>query len=139
MAGLTVISEQCSFAGLQGFYSHESEVCGGTMTFSLFRPPQATEGKAVPLVTYLSGLTCTAENFTTKAGAQRVAADGGPPTPGGASPVMSAVGAEDGGGGRRQDPLVAIAPTLGDAGSTREQLVEHSGRGWSPFSHGGVP
>ena len=77
MSGMTVLSEQSSFAGLQGFYSHESQVCGGTMTFSLFRPAQAVEGKATPLVTYLSGLTCTAENFTTKAGAQRAAAEAG--------------------------------------------------------------
>ena len=75
MGNLTTVSEQACFGGTQGFYSHESKVCGGPMTFSLFTPPQARDGARVPLVTYLSGLTCTAENVTTKAGAQRVAAE----------------------------------------------------------------
>jgi S-formylglutathione hydrolase len=71
---LTVISQQRCFEGTQGYYSHESEVCGGTMNFAVFQPPQAKKGP-VPLVTYLSGLTCTEANFTEKAGAQRVAAE----------------------------------------------------------------
>ena len=75
MTELTTLSENRCFGGVQGFYSHPSEVCGGAMTFSLFKPPQALDGESVPLVTYLSGLTCTAENFTVKAGAQRVAAE----------------------------------------------------------------
>lgn len=75
MTALETVSENRCFGGVQGFYSHASEACGGTMTFSLFRPPQALEGATVPLVTWLSGLTCTAENFTVKAGAQRVAAE----------------------------------------------------------------
>ncbi len=45
------------------------------MNFSVFQPPQAKDGAKVPLVTFLSGLTCTEENFTTKAGAQRIAAE----------------------------------------------------------------
>src|SRR3546814_4555580 len=45
------------------------------MNFAVFQPPQAKGGKKVPLVTFLSGLTCTEENFTVKAGAQRVAAE----------------------------------------------------------------
>ncbi len=75
MTELTTVSEQRCFGGIQGFYSHPSAACGGTMTFSLFRPPQALDGERRPLVTWLSGLTCTAENFTVKAGAQRVAAE----------------------------------------------------------------
>ncbi len=75
MKGLTVVSEQRCFGGTQGVYSHESKYCNGTMRFSLFQPPQALDGARVPLVTYLSGLTCTEENFTVKAGAQRAAAD----------------------------------------------------------------
>src|SRR3546814_13901115 len=47
------------------------------MNFAVFQPPQAKGGKKVPLVTFLSGLTCTEENFTVKAGAQRVAAEPG--------------------------------------------------------------
>ena len=72
---LTVNSQQRCFEGTQGFYSHESEACGGTMNFAVFQPPQAKGGKKVPLVTYLSGLTCTEANFTEKAGAQRIAAE----------------------------------------------------------------
>lgn len=72
---LTVNSQQRCFEGTQGFYSHESETCGGTMNFAVFQPPQAKGGAKVPLITYLSGLTCTEANFTEKAGAQRVAAE----------------------------------------------------------------
>src|SRR3546814_4039991 len=72
---LTVNSQQRCFEGTQGFYSHESEVCDGTMNFALYQPPQTRGGNKVPVVTFLSGLTCTEENFTVKAGAQRVAAE----------------------------------------------------------------
>ena len=72
---LTVVSQQRCFEGTQGFYSHESALCGGAMNFAVYQPPQAKGGVKVPLVTYLSGLTCTEENFTVKAGAQRVAAE----------------------------------------------------------------
>ena len=71
---LETLSENLSFGGTQGVYSHDSEICGCTMRFSLFRPPQAAKGP-VPVVWWLSGLTCTEENFTVKAGAQRVAAE----------------------------------------------------------------
>jgi S-formylglutathione hydrolase len=75
MSEVTVVSEQRCFGGTQGVYSHTSVMCNGPMRFSLFQPPRALEGAKVPLVTYLSGLTCTEENFTVKAGAQRVAAE----------------------------------------------------------------
>ena len=68
------ISENRCFGGVQGFYKHASSVCNGTMTFAVYRPPQAEKGP-VPVLWYLSGLTCTPENFTVKAGAQRVAAE----------------------------------------------------------------
>ena len=75
MAGaVEKISENRCFGGLQGFYRHVSTACGGTMRFALFEPPQAAYGK-VPVLYFLSGLTCTEENFTIKAGAQRVAAE----------------------------------------------------------------
>ena len=61
------------FGGVQGFYSHESELCG-KMEFAVFQPPQIADGPR-PVVYFLSGLTCTAENFVTKAGAQRLAAE----------------------------------------------------------------
>lgn len=73
---LEVLSEQRCFAGLQGFYRHHSEACGGAMTFAVYEPPQARNGGGnLPVVTYLAGLTCTPETFTIKAGAQRVAAE----------------------------------------------------------------
>ena len=62
------------FGGRQLRYRHASQVLGCDMTFSVFLPPQAESGK-VPLVYWLSGLTCTDENFVTKAGAQRYAAE----------------------------------------------------------------
>ena len=72
---LTTVSEQKAFGGTVGYYSHESERCRCTMRFAVFIPPQAKDGAKVPVVTWLSGLTCTEDNFTVKAGAQRMAAE----------------------------------------------------------------
>ncbi len=55
-------------------YQHESETCHCTMTFSVFLPPRAHK-ENVPAVYWLSGLTCNDDNFRTKAGAQRYAAE----------------------------------------------------------------
>lgn len=74
ITALTTRSANRCFDGVQGFYSHESEACNGTMNFAVYTPPQAEQVK-LPVVFYLSGLTCTEENFVTKAGAQRVAAE----------------------------------------------------------------
>ncbi len=74
MAELTTISEQYCFGGLQGVYSHPSPSCGVSMRFAVFQPPRAIQGARLPVVTYLSGLTCTEENVVVKAGAQRAAA-----------------------------------------------------------------
>ena len=71
---LETIAENRCFEGTQGVYSHSSAVCGCPMRFALFTPPQVSEGR-VPVVWWLSGLTCTEENFTVKAGAQRMAAE----------------------------------------------------------------
>ena len=68
------ISANKCFDGRQLRYSHASRVLGCDMTFSIFLPPQAEQGK-VPVVYWLSGLTCTDENFVAKAGAQRYAAE----------------------------------------------------------------
>ncbi len=72
---LEQVSSSRSFGGLQNVYSHPSEACNGSMRFSVFRPQQEIEGEMVPVVLWLSGLTCTEENFTVKAGAQRVASE----------------------------------------------------------------
>jgi S-formylglutathione hydrolase len=71
--GLEVLSEQRCFGGVQGFYRHASSACRLPMRFAVFTPPQAAFGK-VPVLYFLSGLTCTEENFVIKAGAQRLAA-----------------------------------------------------------------
>lgn len=68
------LSANTCFGGQQLRYSHASAVLGCDMTFSIFLPPQAEQGK-VPVLYWLSGLTCTDENFVTKAGAQRYAAE----------------------------------------------------------------
>ncbi len=68
------ISTNRCFGGQQLRYRHASKTLNCDMTFSVFLPPQAEAGK-VPVVYWLSGLTCTDENFVTKAGAQRYAAE----------------------------------------------------------------
>ncbi len=71
---MNTISENKCFGGIQGIYEHESSATGTPMRFAVFQPSQAKMGKT-PVIWYLSGLTCTEENFTVKAGAQRVAAE----------------------------------------------------------------
>ena len=71
----TVAENRC-FGGVQGVYTHASEACGGDMTFGLFLPAEAQSGP-VPVMWFLSGLTCTHENAMVKAGAQGWAAEQG--------------------------------------------------------------
>jgi S-formylglutathione hydrolase len=73
---MKTISENRAFGGVQGVYSHASTACACDMTFGLFLPEQAEEGP-VPILWFLSGLTCTHENAMVKAGAQRWAAEMG--------------------------------------------------------------
>ena len=73
---MTPVSENACFGSTQGVYTHESNVCGGDMTFGLFMPAEAENGP-VPLLWFLSGLTCTHENAMVKAGAQNWAAEQG--------------------------------------------------------------
>ncbi|MDA3889182.1 MAG: S-formylglutathione hydrolase [Allgaiera sp.] len=73
---MKTISENRCFGGVQGVYAHQSAVCGCDMTFGLFLPAEAQDGP-VPLLWYLSGLTCTHENAMVKAGAQTWAAEQG--------------------------------------------------------------
>lgn len=72
---LELISEHACFGGVQRFYKHSSAEIGLPMRFGLFLPPQALAGQAVPVLTYLAGLTCTEETFAIKAGAQHQAAE----------------------------------------------------------------
>jgi len=76
VADLKTIAENKSFGGIQGVYSHHSEECGCAMRFSVYRPAEA-EAEPRPVLFWLSGLTCTEENFTVKAGAQQYAAEHG--------------------------------------------------------------
>ena len=73
---LNLISENRCFDGTVNVYTHQSHSCNGEMRFSVYLPPQA-ESEQVPVLYFLSGLTCTEENFMAKAGAQQVAAQYG--------------------------------------------------------------
>ncbi|MQX36264.1 S-formylglutathione hydrolase [Roseospira navarrensis] len=73
---METVSETRCFDGVQGVYRHESTATGTPMRFAVYLPPQARRGP-VPVLWWLSGLTCTEENFITKAGAQRYAAEHG--------------------------------------------------------------
>lgn len=73
---MKTIAENRSFGGTQGVYSHASTSCNCEMTFGLFMPEEAALAP-VPLLWFLSGLTCTHENAMTKAGAQAWAAEQG--------------------------------------------------------------
>lgn len=72
--GLKTISEHRCFGGTVGYYQHRSAVNDCVMRFAVYTPPAAERGP-VPVLTWLSGLTCTEETFMIKAGAQRVAAE----------------------------------------------------------------
>nr|WP_086937553.1 S-formylglutathione hydrolase [Thaumasiovibrio occultus] len=63
------------FNGTQFRFRHDSPLLQCAMTFSLYLPDTATADNPVPCVYWLSGLTCNDENFTTKAGAQRIASE----------------------------------------------------------------
>ncbi len=65
-------SEHRCFNGSLRFYSHNSLSCQGPMNFAVFLPSKTLK-QPCPMVYYLSGLTCTDENFIMKAGAQRIA------------------------------------------------------------------
>lgn len=68
------ISSTKAFGGWHKQYSHHSSTLNCAMRFAIYLPPQA-ESQAVPVLYWLSGLTCTDENFMQKAGAQRIAAE----------------------------------------------------------------
>jgi S-formylglutathione hydrolase len=72
---LELLSEHACFGGVQRFYKHMSAEVGLPMRFGVFLPAKALAGEAVPMLTYLAGLTCTEETFAMKGGAQRVAAE----------------------------------------------------------------
>lgn len=71
---LDLVSATKSFGGWLKRYRHRSETLGCEMIFAIYLPP-ASEEQDVPLLWWLSGLTCTDENFMQKAGAHRLAAE----------------------------------------------------------------
>ena len=69
----TLSTHRC-FGGYQTFHRHASTATGTPMRYGVYTPPQAEHGP-VPMLWFLAGLTCTEENFSVKAGAQRAAAE----------------------------------------------------------------
>ncbi len=70
------LSQAKIFGGNQSVYEHASGACACDMRFAVFTPPAGEHGEGpYPVLYWLSGLTCTEENFISKAGAQRVAAE----------------------------------------------------------------
>ena len=74
MSMLSHLSSNKSFGGWHKQYQHQSAVLNCNMRFAIYLPPQA-ETQKVPVLYWLSGLTCTDENFMQKAGAQSIAAE----------------------------------------------------------------
>ena len=73
---LETVSENRAFGGVQGVYSHDSDETGTRMTFSVFVPPHK-QGARLPVLWYLSGLTCTHANVTEKGEFRKACADHG--------------------------------------------------------------
>lgn len=74
MTAPAIVSESRCFSGRQITYEHASRETGTSMRFSVFLPPNA-EHEAAPVLWFLSGLTCTEDNFPQKSGAQKIAAE----------------------------------------------------------------
>ena len=74
MLELTTIAASKCFEGRQHVLSHESKYCACDMTFGIYIPEKASSSK-IPLIWYLSGLTCTHENAMVKSGIQRWASE----------------------------------------------------------------
>lgn len=70
------IEHRACYGGWQDVYRHHSVVLGCLMNFAIYLPPQAAE-RRLPVLYWLSGLSCTEQNFITKAGAQRYATEHG--------------------------------------------------------------
>ncbi len=75
MPTLKELSANRSFGGWHKQYEFHSQALNGKTRFAIFLPPEADAGKPVPVLYWLSGLTCTDENFMQKAGAHRIAAE----------------------------------------------------------------
>ena len=69
------VENHASFGGRQQVWQHDSRSTGTPMKLGVYLPPAALAGDACPVLYWLSGLTCTEQNFITKAGAQQWAAE----------------------------------------------------------------
>nr|WP_314407434.1 S-formylglutathione hydrolase [Pseudomonas kuykendallii] len=72
---LEIVSSNKSFGGWHKRYKHRSSSLNCDMVFAVYLPPQAEQGASLPVLYWLSGLTCTDENFMQKAGAHRLASE----------------------------------------------------------------
>lgn len=72
---MELLSSNKSFGGWHRRYRHHSAVLNCEMVFGVYLPPQMEQGQSLPVLYWLSGLTCTDENFMQKAGAQRLASE----------------------------------------------------------------
>jgi S-formylglutathione hydrolase len=73
-ATIKAVTQNLCFGGVQSVYTHAARETRCAMRFGVFLPPQA-DSRHVPVLYWLSGLTCTEENFIVKAGAQRIASE----------------------------------------------------------------
>ena len=74
---IETISEVAAHGGVQGVYRHASAATGSDMVFSLFMPPQVERGEPLPVLWYLSGLTCSHANVTEKGEYRAACAEAG--------------------------------------------------------------
>ncbi len=74
MSSIELVSEHGCYGGVQRFYKHSARETRGSMKFSVYLPPQARSAE-VPVLYYLSGLTCTEETFPIKGHAQQTASE----------------------------------------------------------------
>ncbi len=74
---METVSEVASHGGVQGVYRHASAATQSDMTFSLFMPPEVERGEPLPVLWYLSGLTCTHANVTEKGEYRAACAEAG--------------------------------------------------------------
>ncbi|WP_410249982.1 alpha/beta hydrolase-fold protein, partial [Acinetobacter baumannii] len=71
---MEIIEKHASFGGSQEVYCHQSTALNCSMKFSIYLPPHDKDER-LPVLYWLSGLTCNEQNFITKAGAQKYAAE----------------------------------------------------------------
>lgn len=74
---MDILKEHVCHGGRMTYFAHASDVLGCDMKLGVYTPPQGQQGKPLPALTYLAGLTCTEETFAMKGGAQQFASEHG--------------------------------------------------------------